>query len=82
LFLFRSANEEKLQILEDNRTYLEKFRTELRLAKQKEEQTLRNQMKTDLAYDASPKKLQLSFFDYLVILKMKLKEISHVKKNY
>jgi hypothetical protein len=61
LFLFRSANEEKLQILEDNRTYLEKFRTELRLAKQKEEQTLRNQMKTDLAYDPPPKKLQLFF---------------------
>ncbi|CAF2331498.1 unnamed protein product [Rotaria sp. Silwood2] len=47
--LEESANEEKLQILEDNRNYIEKVKKELNLAKQKEEQTLRDKMKTDLA---------------------------------
>ncbi len=36
-------------MLEENKNYIEKVKTELRLAKQKEEQTLRNKMKTDLA---------------------------------
>ena len=47
--MLRSANEEKLQMLEENKNAIEKYRTELRLTKQREEQTLRNQMKTDLA---------------------------------
>ncbi|CAF5098613.1 unnamed protein product, partial [Rotaria sp. Silwood1] len=44
-----SANEEKLQILEDNRNYIEKVKKELNLAKEKDEQALRDKMKADLA---------------------------------
>ncbi|CAF5190494.1 unnamed protein product, partial [Rotaria magnacalcarata] len=47
--LEQSANEEKLQILEDNRIYIEKLSKELKLAKEKEEQILRDKMKADLA---------------------------------
>ncbi|CAF2999068.1 unnamed protein product [Rotaria socialis] len=47
--LEQSANEEKLQILEDNRIYIERLNKELKLAKEKEEQMLRDKMKADLA---------------------------------
>jgi len=48
-FLFlRSADEERLQILEDNQKYLEKLRKNLRVEKEKEEQILRDKMKADL----------------------------------
>ncbi|CAF3337995.1 unnamed protein product [Rotaria sp. Silwood1] len=47
--LEESANEEKLQILEDNRNYIEKVKKELNLAKEKDEQALRDKMKADLA---------------------------------
>jgi len=47
-FFLRSANEEKLQMLDDNQKYIEKLKKDLRLEKEKEEQTLRNKMKTDL----------------------------------
>ncbi|CAF3361148.1 unnamed protein product, partial [Rotaria sp. Silwood2] len=46
--LEQSANDEKLQLLEDNRIYIEKLKTELRLAKEQEERTLRDKMKVDL----------------------------------
>ncbi len=49
LFLFlRSADEERLQILEDNEKYIEKLRKNLRSEKEKEEQILRDKMKADL----------------------------------
>jgi hypothetical protein len=47
-FCFRSANEERLQILEDNQKYLERLKQNLRLEKEKEEKLLRDKMKTDL----------------------------------
>ncbi|CAF4681429.1 unnamed protein product [Rotaria sp. Silwood1] len=47
--LEESANEEKLQILEDNQKYIEKVKEELNLAKEKDEQALRDKMKADLA---------------------------------
>ncbi|CAF4076909.1 unnamed protein product [Rotaria sordida] len=46
--LEQSANDEKLQLLEDNRIYIENLKIELYLAKEQEEQTLRNKMKADL----------------------------------
>ncbi|CAF1549109.1 unnamed protein product, partial [Rotaria sp. Silwood1] len=46
--LEQSANDEKLQLLEDNRIYIEKLKIELRLAKEQEEQILRDKMKADL----------------------------------
>ncbi len=47
-FLVRSANDEKLQLLEDNRIYIEKLKTELQLTKEQQERTLRDKMKSDL----------------------------------
>jgi hypothetical protein len=46
--LFRSANEEKLQIIEDHEKYLEKLRKDLHIEKEKEEKKLRDKMKADL----------------------------------
>ena len=47
-FYLRSANDEKLQLLEDNRIYIEKLKTELQLTNEQEERTLRDKMKSDL----------------------------------
>jgi hypothetical protein len=35
-------------MLDDNQKYIEKLKKDLRLEKEKEEQTLRNKMRTDL----------------------------------
>ena len=45
---FRSINEEKLELLEENRIQMEKVKAELELTKQQTERTLRDQMKSEL----------------------------------
>lgn len=45
---FRSANEERLQILEDNEKHLTKLKKDLRSEKEREEQILREKMREDL----------------------------------
>ena len=46
--LERSANEEKLELLEENRLSMEKFKVRLTSEKEREERALRDQMKADL----------------------------------
>ena len=46
--MFRSANDEKLQLLEDNRVYMEQVKRELDMAKEQEERALRDKMKVIL----------------------------------
>lgn len=47
-FVYSSANEEKLELLEENRIAMEKFKATLAEEKQREECALREQMKVDL----------------------------------
>jgi len=68
-----------LQILEDNNKYLEKLRKELRLEKDKEEKSLRDQMKVNLEYENNSKSASNRIDFYLVQLKMIYAIVSHVK---
>ena len=45
---YRSFNEEKLKILDNNRNDLDKLKEELRLKKEKEEKLLHNEMQAEL----------------------------------
>ncbi|UJR13443.1 hypothetical protein I4U23_000457 [Adineta vaga] len=46
--LEQSANEEKLQLLEDNRVSMEKFKSDLQIKKEQDERTFREQIKSEL----------------------------------
>ncbi|CAF3553130.1 unnamed protein product [Rotaria sordida] len=75
-----SANEEKLQILEDNRNNIEKVKKELNLAKQKEEQTLRDKMKADLASIESNIRENIAR-ERKLLESRKQEELNHIKQS-
>ena len=52
---FRSADDEKLQLLEDNRVHMEKVKRELDVAKEQEERALRDKMSVILTYEEQTK---------------------------